>query len=151
MTVAPDLTLPGHPEVLAFGDMVRVRDAHSGEGKILPGLAPVAMQEGRYAGRLVVDRLSGRSTAPFRYRDKGTLATIGRAKAVADVHGLRISGFLAWLTWLLVHLFYLIGFENRVLVLLRWAYSFFTHGRGARLITEAARMPVAEQLESPPK
>jgi NADH dehydrogenase len=144
LTVEPDLSLPGHPEVLAFGDMVRVRDAKTGEGMILPGLAPVAMQQGRYAGRLVIDRLSARDTPPFRYRDKGTLATIGRAKAVADVRGLRISGFPAWLTWLLVHLFYLIGFENRLLVLLKWAYSFFTHGRGARLITEAARIPVAE-------
>ena len=141
VTVEPDLTLPGHPEVLAIGDMVRVRDARTGESRVLPGLAPVAMQEGRYAGRLVRDRLNGRSTPPFHYRDKGTLATIGRARAVAAVGMLRLSGFLAWVTWLAVHLFYLIGFENRVIVLLRWAYSFFTRGRGARLITEAAGSP----------
>jgi NADH:quinone reductase (non-electrogenic) len=141
VTVEPDLTLPGHPEVLAFGDMVRVRDARTGEATVLPGLAPVAMQEGRYAGRLIRDRLDGRSTPPFHYRDKGTLATIGRARAVADVGGVRLSGFVAWVTWLAVHLFYLIGFENRVIVLLRWAYSFFTRGRGARLITEAAGSP----------
>jgi NADH dehydrogenase len=138
VTVEPDLTLPGHPEVLAFGDMVRVRDGRTGEATVLPGLAPVAMQEGRYAGRLIRDRVDGRSTPPFHYRDKGTLATIGRARAVADVNGVRLSGFVAWVTWLAVHLFYLIGFQNRTIVLLRWAYSFLTRGRGARLITEAA-------------
>jgi NADH:ubiquinone reductase (H+-translocating) len=141
VTVEPDLSLPGHPEVLAFGDMVRVRDASTGEPKTLPGLAPVAMQEGRYAGRVAVDRLAGSSRRPFRYRDKGTLATIGRARAVADISGLHLSGFPAWLTWLGVHLYYLIGFENRLLVLLRWSYSFFTRGRGARLITEATGTP----------
>jgi NADH dehydrogenase len=141
LTVEPHLTLPGHPEVLAIGDMVRVRDAQTGESNVLPGLAPVAMQQGRYAGRLVKDRLRGRTTPPFHYRDKGTLATIGRARAVADVHGLRLHGFIAWVTWLAVHLFYLIGFENRMLVLLRWAYSFLTRGRGTRLITEAVGLP----------
>ncbi len=149
LTVEPDLTLPGHPEVLALGDMVRVRDAETGEPRVLPGLAPVAMQEGRYAGRLVRDRITGRSTPPFHYRDKGTLATIGRARAVADIAGVRLSGFVAWVTWLAVHIFYLIGFENRTIVLLRWAYSFFTRGRGARLITEAAGSPpVAEPSTS---
>ena len=141
VAVESDLTLPGHPEVLAIGDMVRVRDAHTGEPHVLPGLAPVAMQQGRYAGRLIAERLVRRSTQPFRYRDKGTLATIGRGRAVADISGLRLSGFPAWITWLVVHLFDLIGFENRVLVLLRWAYSFFTRGRGTRLITEAAGAP----------
>jgi NADH dehydrogenase len=144
VAVEADLSLPGHPEVLAFGDMVRVRNPKTGEARILPGLAPVAMQQGRHAGRVVAQRLSGLPRRPFRYRDKGTLATIGRAKAVADIHGLRLSGFPAWLTWLFVHLFYLIGFENRLLVLLQWAFSFFTHGRGARLITEAAKSPVKD-------
>jgi NADH dehydrogenase len=124
--------------VLAIGDMVRVRDSGTGEARVLPGLAPVAMQQGRYAGRLIKDRLEGRATPPFHYRDKGMLATIGRERAVADVSGIRLSGFVAWITWLAVHLFYLIGFENRVIVLVRWAYSFFTRGRGARLITDAA-------------
>jgi len=144
VAVEPDLTLAGHPEVLALGDMVRVRDARTGEPQVLPGLAPVAMQQGRYAGRLIAERLAGRTTPPFRYRDKGMLATIGRARAVADIRGLRLSGLPAWIAWLLVHLFYLIGFENRVLVLLRWAYSFSTRGRGTRLITEAAGMPPSE-------
>jgi NADH:ubiquinone reductase (H+-translocating) len=138
VTVNPDLTLPGHPEVMALGDMVRVADAH-GEGVQLPGVAPVAMQQGRYAARVVRDRLRGRTTPPFHYSDKGNLATIGRAKAVADIRGLRLSGFLAWVTWLVVHLFYLVGFQNRVLVLIRWAISFVTRGRGARLITQGER------------
>ena len=137
ITVEADLTLPGHPEVFAIGDMVRVR-APSGESVLLPGVAPVAMQQGRYAAGVVAARLRGREHGSFRYRDKGNLATIGRAAAVADVKGLRLSGFLAWGTWLIVHLWYLIGFQNRLLVLIRWSFSFATHGRGARLITRAA-------------
>jgi NADH dehydrogenase len=138
VAVEPNLTLPGHPSVLAIGDMARVRDARTGTVRVLPGLAPVAMQQGRYAGRLIGDRLAGRSTRPFGYRDKGSLATIGRARAVAELPpGLRLSGFVAWATWLLVHIYYLIGFENRLVVLVRWAYNFLTHGRGARVITEA--------------
>jgi len=139
--VEPDLTLPGHPEVFALGDMVQVRDPHSDRPHSLPGLAPVAMQQGRYVGALIAARLKGGSLPPFHYRDKGTLATIGRGHAVAEVRGLRLSGVIAWVTWLLVHIFYLIGFENRVLVLLRWSYSFFTKGRSTRLITEAAGLP----------
>jgi NADH dehydrogenase len=134
IAVEPDLTLPGHPEVLALGDMVRVRGV-DGSVAVLPGVAPVAMQQGRYAAKVVRDRLDGRTTPPFRYVDKGNLATIGRAAAVADIKGLRLSGLAAWLTWLLVHLWYLIGFQNRILVLVRWSFSFLTHGRGARLIT----------------
>jgi NADH dehydrogenase len=138
LTVEPDLSLPGHPEVLALGDMVRVRDPATGQPRTLPGLAPVAMQQGRYAGRLMAARLSGQTApGPFRYRDKGSLATIGRASAVAEVRGLRFSGFPAWLAWLGIHIFYLIGFENRVVVLLRWAYGYFTRARGNRLITRA--------------
>jgi NADH dehydrogenase len=141
--VGPDLSLPGHPEVLALGDMVRVRGA-DGTPVVLPGLAPVAMQEGRYAARLVRDRLKGRDTPPFRYRDKGNLATIGRARAVADLKGVHLSGFPAWITWLLVHLWFLIGAENRLLVMIRWSFSFFTRGRGARLITEEYRRSAAD-------
>jgi NADH dehydrogenase len=134
VTVEPDLTLPGHPEVFALGDMVRVR-ARDGSAVTFPGVAPVAMQQGRYAAKAVRARLEGRAAPPFRYRDKGNLATIGRAAAVADIKGIRLSGFLAWITWLVVHLFYLIGFQNRLLVLIRWAIGFTTRGRGARLIT----------------
>jgi len=131
VTVEADLTLPGYPEVFALGDMVRVGEAS------LPGVAPVAMQQGRYAAKAVRARLQGRDVPPFRYRDKGNLATIGRAAAVADIKGLKLSGLIAWMTWLLVHLRYLIGFQNRILVLIRWSFSFWTRGRGARLITES--------------
>jgi NADH:ubiquinone reductase (H+-translocating) len=147
--VRPDLTLPGHPEVLAIGDMIRIRQPDN-SSKVLPGLAPVAMQEGRHAAHVLRSRLRGRPVKAFRYHDKGNLATIGRASAVAEIKFLRLSGLVAWLTWLTVHLWYLIGFENRLLVLIRWAFSFLTHGRGARLITDAAersstraRTPVA--------
>ena len=133
--VGADLTLPGHPEVFALGDMVRVQTP-DGATLALPGLAPVAMQQGRYAARAIRDRLRRRTSKPFRYVDKGNLATIGRSKAVADMKGIRLSGFAAWATWLLVHIFYLIGFENRLLVVLRWTISFVTRGRGARLIVQ---------------
>jgi NADH:ubiquinone reductase (H+-translocating) len=114
------------------------------------------MQQGRYAASVVRDRLHDRETPPFRYRDKGNLATIGRAAAVADVKGLRLSGLIAWITWLVVHLWYLIGFQNRILVLIRWSFSFATRGRGARLITEGAdesggsppRVPLANSKRS---
>jgi NADH dehydrogenase len=135
VTVESDLTLPGHPEAFALGDMVRVRGP-DGTPRVLPGVAPVAMQQGRYAAKVVLARLRSRETRPFSYRDKGNLATIGRAAAVADIKGLRLSGFAAWLVWLTVHLFYLVGFQNRVLVLIRWSVSFVTRGRGARLISE---------------
>jgi NADH dehydrogenase len=135
--VEPDLSLPGHPEVLAVGDMVQVRGQDP-----LPGVAPVAMQMGRYVARLVRDRLKGKETKPFKYKNKGNLATIGRARAVADLPPrIRVGGFLAWALWLGIHLFYLIGFQNRLLVLLRWAFSFLTHGRGTRLITGEQNMP----------
>jgi NADH dehydrogenase len=130
-----DLTLPGHPEVLALGDMVRVR-GEDGEPQPLPGVAPVAMQQGRYAAKVVKARLRDRGHKAFRYRDKGNLATIGRARAVADLHAVRLSGFPAWVAWLVVHLWYLIGFQNRLLVMIRWSFSFFTHGRGGRLIED---------------
>jgi NADH:ubiquinone reductase (H+-translocating) len=140
VAVERDLTLPRHPEVFALGDMVRVRD-EGGTPTVLPGVAPVAMQQGRYVAKVVRTRLRGGHAAPFRYRDKGNLATIGRARAVADVKGVRLSGFVAWVTWLIVHIWYLIGFENRILVLIRWSFSFVTRGRGARLITSDAAAP----------
>ena len=124
VVVEPDLTLPGHPEVYALGDMVTVR------GQSLHGVAPVAMQQGRHVARSI---RTGRRE-PFRYRDKGELATIGRARAVGVVRGVPVSGFLAWALWLGVHIAYLVGFQNRVLVLLRWTFSYLTRGRGARII-----------------
>jgi NADH dehydrogenase len=133
LEVQPDLTIPGHPEVFAIGDMITVR-RRNGESAALPGVAPAAMQQGRYAGRVVQRRLQGRESSPFRYLDKGNLATIGKAKAVADLHGVELSGFVAWVTWLFVHLFYLIGVQNRLVVFTRWSASFLTDGRSARLI-----------------
>lgn len=145
VAVEPDLTLPGHPEVFALGDMVRVRSAR-GEVLTLPGVAPVAMQQGRYVAKVVRARLRGESAAPFQYHDKGNLATIGRGAAVADIRGIRLSGFLAWLTWLFVHLWYLIGFQNRLLVFIQWSISFFTRGRSARLITAQAEEKPTDQV-----
>ena len=146
VTVEADLTLPGHPEVFAVGDMIRVR-GRDGAAITFPGVAPVAMQQGRYAAKAVRARLQGRAAPPFKYRDKGNLATIGRAAAVADIKGVKLSGFLAWVTWLVVHLFYLVGFQNRLLVLIRWSISLATRGRGARLITDPAD---AEAPRKPP-
>jgi NADH:ubiquinone reductase (H+-translocating) len=134
VAVGPDLTLQGHPEVSVVGDMASVHDA-SGRPLALPGLAPVAMQEGRYAASAICTRLGGVDPDPFRYIDKGDLATIGRAKAVAEIKRIQLSGFPAWMTWLLVHLFYLLGVQNRLVVVVRWAFSYLTHQGGAQLIT----------------
>jgi NADH dehydrogenase len=132
LIVEQDLTVSGYREVFAIGDMVAIR--RDGQTETLPGLAPVAMQQGRHAASTILDGLAGRPSRPFHYKDKGNLATIGRAKAVADIKGIRLSGGIAWVTWLAVHLWYLVGFQNRLLVFTRWAFSFVTHGRGARLI-----------------
>jgi NADH dehydrogenase len=135
VTVEPDLTLPGHPEVFALGDMIRIK-TKQGATQTLPGVAPAAMEEGRYVAKVIRARLSGRDSKPFHYFDKGNLATIGRGAAVAERGHIRLSGIVAWLAWLVVHLWYLVGFQNRVLVFIRWGFSFFTHGRGTRLITD---------------
>ena len=128
-----DLTLPGYPEVFAIGDMADLVDA---DGRPLPGIAPVAMQQGEYVARTIARAWRvARPLGPFAYKDKGTLATIGRARAVAQIGRLQLWGLPAWVMWLLVHLLYLVGFQNRALVLLRWSFSFLTRGRGARLIT----------------
>jgi NADH:ubiquinone reductase (H+-translocating) len=131
VVVEPDLSIPGHPEVFVLGDLA----AHVQEGKPLPGVAPAAMQTGRYAARRILDAIQGRATKPFRYVDKGSLATIGRASAVAEIGRLKLSGFPAWAAWLLIHIFFLIGFRNRFFVLAEWAWIYFTYERGARLIT----------------
>jgi NADH dehydrogenase len=133
LIVEQDLTVQGHAEVFALGDMVAIRRGEQTE--TLPGLAPVAMQQGRHAAAAILDGLAGKPAQPFHYKDKGNLATIGRAKAVADIKGIHLSGAVAWVTWLAVHLWYLVGFQNRLLVFTRWAFSFVTHGRGARLIS----------------
>ena len=131
VVVEPDLSIFGHPEVFVVGDLAALEH----EGKPVPGVAPAAMQGGRYAARRIIDAIHDRPTKPFRYVDKGSLATIGRAKAVADLGALKLSGFLAWAAWLLIHIFFLIGFRNRFFVLGEWAWIYFTYERGARLIT----------------
>lgn len=129
--VAPDLSLPGHPEILVLGDAATLNQ----DGKPLPGVAPVAMQQGTYAARLIARRLNGESTPPFRYFDKGNLAVIGRAAAVAEIRKLKLKGLIAWLVWLFVHLMYIVQFQNRLLVFIQWGFEYFTFNRGARLIT----------------
>ncbi len=137
VAVGPELTIQGHPDVIALGDMVSVHDA-AGKEVALPGLASTAMQQGRYAARSVRRRARGEKSQPFHFVDKGNLATIGRAHAVAEIKGIQTSGMLAWLIWLSVHIFYLIGLQNRLLVLTRWTFSFVTRGRGASLISRAS-------------
>ena len=170
--VQPDLSLPGHPEVFVIGDLAALKDEH---GKLLPGVAPVAMQQGRYVAKLIREEISkgirkgapplSRSLRqggdvdvpadlpagvpdashpprpPFHYWDKGSLATIGRAAAVAEFGKIHISGFVAWLAWLFIHILFLIGFRNRLLVFIQWAWSYVTYERGARLITGSTYLP----------
>ena len=142
VSVSPDLSLPGHPEILVIGDMANF--AHERESP-LPGVAQVAMQQGAHAARLIRDRLRGRPTPPFRYRDYGMMATIGRHAAVADIFGFRFAGYLAWLAWLCIHLVQLVQFENRLLVFAQWAWSYFTFNRAARLITY---LPAPDHLDN---
>jgi NADH dehydrogenase len=139
--VEPDLTVAGHPEIFVIGDMA---NRPGPDGKPLPGVAPVAMQQGRYVAELIRRRLDGKDLPPFHYRDKGKLATIGRAAAVADLGWVRFSGYLAWLTWLFVHIVYLIGFQNRFLVMLQWAWNYFTRNRAARLVTGPSPLPLGQ-------
>ena len=131
--VAPDLTVPGHPGVYVLGDMAAIERA---PGQLVPGLAPAALQEGRHAARNLLATLRGQPRRPFRYVDKGQMATIGKNKAVVEFGRFRITGHLAWLTWLVVHIFFLIGFKNRIAVMSQWAWSYLFSKRGARLITE---------------
>ncbi len=133
--VQPDLTLAGHPEVSVIGDLATLQQ----DGRPVPGVAPAAMQMGRHAARNVLRALAGKERLPFRYADKGSLATIGRKAGVADFGRFHMSGFLAWLAWLLIHIFFLIGFRNRLVVMTDWAWSYFTHQRFARLILEIER------------
>ena len=129
--VEPDCTIPGHPEVFVLGDAAAFADKRDG---ILPGICPVAIQMGSFASRTIRGDLAGRPRRPFEYWDKGQLAVIGRGHAVADIWKLHFGGFFAWLTWVFVHIFFLIGFRNRVMVMLEWGWSYFTYQRGARLI-----------------
>ncbi len=177
--VQPDLSIAGHPEVFVIGDLAAVKDAADENGKMLPGVAPVAIQQGQYVAKLIRQELQEKieagkklevgapqladvarrggfdsgagvnSRPPFHYWDKGSLATIGRAAAVAQFGRIHISGFLAWLSWLFVHILFLIGFRNRLLVFIQWAWSYVTYERGARLITGSAYLPGWSQTRTP--
>ena len=146
--VQADLSIPGHPEVLVIGDLAAAKDEH---GKLLPGVAPVAIQQGKYVAKVIREEVerperyrtygSADTRPAFHYWDKGSLATIGRAAAVAQFGKIHISGYLAWLSWLFVHIFFLIGFRNRLLVFIQWAWSYMTYERGARLITGSTYLP----------
>jgi NADH dehydrogenase len=149
LPVEADLTLAGHPEVFVLGDLAVAKRA---DGKPVPGVAPAAIQEGTYAAKSILRRLHGDAPQPFRYRDRGDVAVIGRLSGVADIRWLgrlgHMSGFLAWGMWLGVHILYLIGFANRIVVLIRWAWSFLTHGRGTRLITGEPHLPPIKRPEN---
>jgi NADH dehydrogenase len=131
--VEEDLCVPGHPRIFVIGDAARLDGA---DGKPLPGVSPVAMQQARCVAKSIRRALVGKDTVKFVYVDKGSMATIGRSRAIAMVQRMHLSGFLAWLAWLVVHIWYLIGFRNRLVVMLTWAWSYFTYRRGARLITD---------------
>ena len=136
--VQPDLSIPGHPEVFVIGDLAALQDEH---GKMLPGVAPVAMQQGRWVAKTIARDLEHQPRRNFHYDDKGSLATIGRAAGVAQFPRFSLSGYFAWLAWLFIHIFFLIGFRNRILVMIQWAWSYLTYERGARLITGSNELP----------
>jgi NADH dehydrogenase len=142
--VNPDLSLPAHPEIFVIGDLAALKDA---SGQLVPGVAPAAIQQGKATARNIVRDLQGKPRRDFHYWNKGSLATIGRAAAIAQFGKIHISGFVAWLSWLFVHIFFLIGFRNRLIVLIQWAWSYFTYERGARLITGDQSLPSWTELQ----
>lgn len=146
--VQPDLTLPHHPEVFVIGDLAHVTDAI---GQSLPGLAPVAMQEASYIAKVITARLHGQALPPFAYHDRGTMATIGRNRAIVIIGKLHLAGYLAWLIWLFVHLMYIVEFANRILVLIQWAWNYLTWNRPARLITGASPLSPMSSDPAPPR
>ena len=136
--VNADLSVPGHPEVFVIGDLAALKDKN---GQLVPGVASAAIQQGKATARNIANDLQGKPRRDFHYVNKGSLATIGRAAAIAEFGKIHISGFIAWLSWLFVHIFFLIGFRNRVLVMIQWAWSYFTYERGAQLITGDQTLP----------
>jgi len=146
VVVGPDLSVPDHPNIFVIGDLAHY--AHQ-DDKPLPGVAPVAMQQGEYVARLIRQRLTGNNLSPFEYSNNGSLAVIGQNKAVADLGFMKLSGPLAWLVWVFAHIFYLIEFDNKLIVLTQWAWSYFTRNRGARLITgESTLSAFSSSIES---
>ena len=145
--IEPDLSIPGHPKVFVIGDLAALKDEN---GNMLPGVAPVAIQQGKATAKNIIRDLKGEPRARFHYFDKGSLATIGRAAGIAQFGRIHISGFVAWLSWLFVHIFFLIGFRNRLLVMIQWAWSYFTYERGARLITGDQQLPSWSKAHTAP-
>ena len=146
--VEPDLSIPGHAEVFVIGDLAALNDEN---GKMLPGVAPVAIQEGDWVAETIARDLENQPRRNFHYHDKGSLATIGRAAAVAQFGKFELSGYLAWMAWLFVHILFLIGFRNRLIVMIQWAWSYLTYERGARLITGSDELPGWVQPTSRPE
>ena len=145
--VQPDLSIPGLPYIFVAGDTAYCAD---GKGKPLPGVASVAKQQGEYIARLLIKRAQGRDLPGFRYRDLGMMATIGRKRAVAQVGPLRLTGFVAWLVWCVAHIYFLIGFRNRLSVAMNWLWSYVTFQRGTRLITGLSGSRMEDMPEPPP-
>jgi NADH dehydrogenase len=142
--VNSDLSIPGHPEIFVIGDLAALKDE---TGQMVPGVAPAAIQQGKATARNIARDLQGKPRQDFHYVNKGSLATIGRAAAIAQFGKIHISGFIAWLSWLFVHIFFLIGFRNRIIVLIQWAWSYLTYERGARLITGDQTLPSWDELQ----
>jgi NADH dehydrogenase len=143
--VESDLSIAGHSNIFVIGDLAHF--AHTPEGKPLPGVAPVAMQEGKYVAKLITQRLRDKTLSAFAYSDFGSLAVIGENQAVVDLGFFRFSGFLAWFVWVVAHIYYLIEFDNKLIVMIQWAWNYFTRNRGARIITgreELVEEPVRE-------
>ncbi len=145
--VNPDFNVPGTENIFVIGDLANY--AHQ-DGKPLPGVAPVAMQSGKYVARLIKSRLQGETISPFRYWDWGSLAVIGKHAAVVDMGFLKLSGFLAWTFWMFIHVFYLLEFDNKLIVMIQWAWSYFTSGKGARMITAPGEQPRIQLEENSP-
>lgn len=143
--VQADLSIPGHPDVYAIGDLACFTLP---DGTTLPGLAPVALQQGKHVARSIEGALAGKPKQPFHYVDKGIMATVGRASGIAQAGALKLSGMLGWLAWLFIHILFLVGFRNRLLVMFQWAWAWFTYGRGARLITGTTPVPESRSAHS---
>ena len=145
--VEPNFNVPGCENIFVIGDLANY--SHQ-EGKPLPGVAPVAMQSGKYVARLIKSRLKGETISPFRYQDWGSLAVIGKHAAVVEMRGLKLSGFLAWVFWMFIHVFYLLEFDNKLIVMIQWAWNYFTSGKGARMITAPGEQPNVQLEDTPP-
>ena len=147
VVVQSDLSIAGHPDAFVIGDLASFTEA---DGTVLPGLAPVAIQQGKHVARVILDSMRGKPRPPFKYFDKGVMATVGRASGIAQTGKIKLWGFIGWLAWLFIHVLYLIGFRNRLLVMIQWTWAWVTFGRGSRLITGTSTPPKPTELHAPP-